>query len=173
MPRLLAGCELNGAAWLYPHGSGRLRLQSLDSLSLAIIWIWEWHAAFPDVMLWWLRRTFKCWWWCLPPPFLSKDGLCNIVLMYYLCTAKIPLPWNNMFLRLACFQTSYLLKLEALRWRGTKRLLQPGWDWALKLETTVIITTASSLTAPCRRGVVCDWATQQTWLGKAGAWITL
>lgn len=35
-------------------------------------------------------RTFNCWWWEEPLPFLYMDGLCNFVLMYYLCNAKIP-----------------------------------------------------------------------------------
>lgn len=30
-------------------------------------------------------------WWCEEPlPFLSMDGVCNIMLMYYLCNAKFP-----------------------------------------------------------------------------------
>lgn len=89
MPRLLTGCELKGAAWFYPlavavwrssHCTLPLQPQtgSENGMRHSRVWCsggWNGH---------------KCWWWGKTTTSLSMDGLCNIVLMYYLCYAKIP-----------------------------------------------------------------------------------
>lgn len=100
--------------------SGSLMLQSPDTASLATDWIREWHVTFPDMMQWWLGRTFKCWWWknhYLFSPWTASVILCSCIIF----AMPRSLLWNNMFLRLACFQISYLLKLEVLRSGGRYR----------------------------------------------------
>lgn len=51
-----------------------------------------------------------------PPlsPWTASVILCSCIIF----VMPRSLLWNNMLLRLARFQTSYLLKLEALRWGG-------------------------------------------------------
>lgn len=94
--------------------SGGLTLESPDAASLPTDWIWEWHVTFPDTIKWWLQRTFKCWCWknhYLFSPWTASVILCSCIIF----VMPRSLLWNNTLLRLACFQTSYLLKLEALR----------------------------------------------------------
>lgn len=94
--------------------SGGLTLESPDAASLPTDWIWEWHVTFPDTIQWWLWRTFKCWCWknhYLFSPWTASVILCSCIIF----VMPRSLLWNNTLLRLACFQTSYLLKLEALR----------------------------------------------------------
>lgn len=99
---------------------GSLTLQSPNTASLPTDWIREWHVTFPYVMQWWLQRTFKCWCWknhYLFSPRTASVILCSCIIF----VLPRSLLWNNMLLRQACFQTSYLLT-------KIKILLQPRWD---------------------------------------------
>lgn len=123
MPRLLAGCELKGAAWLYPA----VWCSSRQTLPL-----WP-QTGSENGMRHSLIRFSGGWEGylnagggknhCLFSPWTASVILCSCIIFVM---PRSPL-WNNMLLRLACFQTSYLLKLESLRWgRKIRRLLQPG-----------------------------------------------
>lgn len=155
--------------------SSELMLQSPDTASLATDWIWEWHVTFPDTIQWWQGRIFKVGGGknhCLFSPWTASVILCSCIIFVM---PRSPL-WNNMLLRLACFQTSYLLKLESLRWGG-RDFCSLEWDspqwrtaycWAPKSETTVVIVTTSIWTVE----VWCV-ARLDTWPGEAQAGLDL
>lgn len=117
MPRLLAGCELKGAAWLYPPAVAvwsfschTLPLWPLigseNGMRHSLTWCsgsWKGHLNAGGGKN---RRLFSQW--------MASIILCSCIIFIM----PRPLLWNNMLLRLFCFQTSYLLKLEALRWGG-------------------------------------------------------
>lgn len=92
MPRLLTSCKLKGAAWFYPQAvavwrSRRCTLPVWPHIGsengMRHSWIWCSGGWNGDINAeWWEEPP--------PPPVSPWTASCNIVLMYYLCNAKIP-----------------------------------------------------------------------------------